>query len=229
VGLRVGLLVVGWLATGAHAGTLVGKIELPSLTRPEATHGFLDRVENPLAPLKPFSAAPQLVVELVGDEKPAAPPQVVWHLLGESFDRPVLAAPAGSEIVIRDDSKTARTLIATELGKTADTKLIPPGPVNPQGSKPFRAGDAGKVYSIGDPDAPHLKATLIVVNTLYVGYPDESGKFEILDVRPGAYKLRIWYQGKLIERPDDNVNVAAKGKTDFNPKLPAGAIAPAKK
>jgi hypothetical protein len=215
--------------SGASAGTLVGKVELPSLPRLEATHGFLDRVENPLAPLKPFSAAPQLVLELVGDEKPAAPPQIVWHLLGESFDRPVLAAPAGSEVVIRDESKTARTLIATELGKTVDTKLIPPGPVNPGGTKPFRSGDAGKVYAIGDADAPHLKATLIVVNTLYVGYPDEAGNYEIADVPPGSYKLRIWFAGKLVERPDDNVNVGARGKTAFNPKLPAGALAPAKK
>jgi hypothetical protein len=226
--LRCAFVLTG-LAGGAQAGTLVGKIELPSLTRPEVTHGFLDRVDNPLAPLKPFSVAPQLVVELLGDEKPAAPPQIVWHLLGESFDRPVLAAPSGSEIVIKDDSKTARTLIASELGKTTDTKLIPPGPINPSGNKSFRAGDAGKVYTIGDPDVPHLKVTLIIVNTLYVGYPDEAGKFEITDVAPGSYKLRIWYAGKLIARPDDNVTITAKGKTDFNPKLPAGALAPANK
>jgi hypothetical protein len=220
VRFRVALVVLGSLAsgTGARAGTLIGKVELPPAVRPEpASHGFLDRAENALAPVRPYSVAPQLVVELVGDEKPAAPPQVTWKMLGETFDRPVLAAPAGAEVVIKDESKTPRTLVAKE-----DAKLIPPGPLNPGGTKSFRANDAGKVYTIGDPDAPHLKGTLIVVNTLYVGYPDESGKFEITDVPAGAYKLRIWYRGQLIDRADDDVSVSARGKTDFNPKIPGG-------
>jgi len=206
-------------AVAARAGTLVGKLELPAAPeRPaQATHGFLDRVENPFALLKPYSITTQLVVELDGDEKPAAPPQVIWKLVGDSFERPVIAAPAGAEVVIRDDSKTARTLVAKE-----DGKLIPPGPINPNGTKPFRAGDAGKIYTIGDSDAPHLKGVLIVVNTQYIGYPDELGRFEITDVPPGSYKLRIWYGGKLLDRPDDDVTIAVKGKTDFNPKVPAG-------
>lgn len=213
------VLVCVCLATGgARAGTLVGKLELPAPPpRPEATtHGFLDRAENPLAPLRPYSVTPQLVVELDGDEKPAAPPQVTWRLLGESFERPVIAVPAGSEVVIRDDSKTAHTLVAKE-----DPKLLPPGPINPSGTKPFRVTKE-TVYTIGDPDAPHLHGTIIVVNTLYIGYPDESGRFEIADVPPGSYRLRIWYGGKLLDRPDDTVNVSAKGKTDVSPKVPAG-------
>ena len=205
--------------TLASAGTLVGKLELPAAPeRPEpAAKGFVDRVENPLAPVKGFSVAPQLVVELVGDEKPATGPQIVWRLVGESFERPVIAAPAGAEIVIKDDSKIARSLVAKE-----DPKLIPAGPINPGGTKPFRVNDAGKIYTIADSDAPHLHGTIIVVNTLYIGYPDESGKYEITDVPPGAYKLRVWYGGKLIDRPDEDINVSAKGKTNVDTKLPAG-------
>ena len=205
--------------TLASAGTLVGKLELPAAPeRPEpAAKGFVDRVENPLAPVKGFSVAPQLVVELVGDEKPATGPQIVWRLVGESFERPVIAAPAGAEIVIKDDSKIARSLAAKE-----DPKLIPAGPINPGGTKPFRVNDAGKIYTIADSDAPHLHGTIIVVNTLYIGYPDDSGKYEITDVPPGAYKLRVWYGGKLIDRPDEDINVSAKGKTNVDTKLPAG-------
>ena len=213
------LLVLICSAASVRAGTLVGKLELPAApARPEPpARGFLERAENPLLPVKPVAVTPRLVVELVGDEKPAAPPQVTWRLVGESFERPVVAVPAGSEVVILDNSKTARTLIAKE-----DPKLIPPGPINPSGTKPFRVTEAGKVYTIGDPDAPHLVGTLIVVNTLYVGYPDESGHFQIADVPPGAYRLRIWYGGQLLDRPDDSVNVSAKGKTEVNPRIPAG-------
>jgi len=213
---------------GAHAGTLVGKIDLPNVTDhpPSATKGFIDRVENPLAPLRPVNFAAQMVVVVEGEEKEAAPPQVNWELAGDSFTRPVIAAAAGSEIVIKDTSHTARTLVAKE-----DPKLIPAGPVNPQGTKPFRVPDAGKVYTIGDKDAPHLKGTIVVVNTRFIAYPDESGHFEIADIPPGNYKLKIFYKDKWLDRPDDSVDIAQKGKTEFNPKLPAGALtgAPAKK
>ena len=52
------------------------------------------------------------------------------------------------------------------------------------------------------------------------------GRFEINDIPPGSYKLKIWYHDAWIKRDDDSVTVAAKGKTDFNPKLPAGVFTP---
>jgi hypothetical protein len=184
--------------------------------------GFLDRAENPLALVKPMAPTQQMVVVLEGQEKPVSPPQVVIELLGETFSKKVVAAPAGAEVVIKNVSKTARTLVAAE-----DQKLIPQGPINPTGPKSFRVNDVGKVYSIGDKDAPHLRLKIVVVNTQYVGYPDEAGKFEIADVPPGSYKVKVWYQDNWVQREDETVNVAAKGKTDVNPKIPAGAYTPA--
>ena len=211
----------------AAAGNVVGKLDLPKLARPPApVKGFLDRMETPLADIKPWVPTNQIVVVLEGDEKPVSPPQVVIELLGETFSKKVVAAPAGAEVVIKNVSKAARTLVAAE-----DPKLIPQGPINPTGPKSFRATEVGKVYTIGDKDAPHLKLRIVVVNTQYVAYPDDSGKFEIANVPAGSYKLKIWYQDKWIAREDETVTVAAKGKTDVNPKIPATAFgaAPAKK
>jgi len=191
---------------------------------PLTTKGFLDRTENPLAPVKPPSPTTQMFVVLEGDEKPVSPPQVVIELLGETFSKKVAAAPAGSEVVIKNVSKTARTLVAPE-----DPKLIPQGPINPTGPKSFRVNDVGKVYSVGDKDAPHLRLKIVVVNTQYVAYPDEAGKFEIDGVPPGSYKVKVWYQDNWLAREDETVNVSAKGKTDVNPKIPAGAYTPAAK
>lgn len=215
------------LSAVAHAGTVTGKLDLPSQLPPRppvAVKGFLDRTENPLAPVKPPTPTNQMVVVLEGDEKPVSPPQVVVQLLGETFDKKVVAAPAGAEVVIKNTSKAARTLVAAE-----DAKLIPQGPINPTGPKSFRVNDVGKVYTIGDKDAPHLKLKVVVVNTQYVGYPDETGKFEIDNVPPGAYKVRVWYQDSWLQREDESVNVAAKGKTDINPKVPAAALTSAGK
>jgi hypothetical protein len=230
----IGMFRVTWawvfllpFAAAAHAGTVTGKLELPStpLPRPPLMQkGFLDRVENPLAPVKPPSATNQIVVVLEGDEKPVSPPQVVIDLLGETFSKKVVAAPAGAEVVIKNVSKTSRTLVAAE-----DAKLVPQGPINPTGPKSFRVNDVGKVYTIGDKDAPHLRLKIVVVNTQYVGYPDESGKFEIDNIPAGSYKVRVWYQDNWLTREDETINVSAKGKTDVNPKIPAGAFAPAAK
>jgi polysaccharide lyase family 4-like protein len=213
------------LATPAFAGELHGKIDLPSQLPerpPSATRGFIERTENPFMPVRGLDVTKQMIVIVEGDEKPVSPPQVNWELAGESFARPVVAAPTGAEVVIKDTSKTARTIVAKE-----DPKLIPSGPINPTGTKSFRVADAGKVYTIGDKDAPHLVGRLVVVNTQFIAYPDEAGRFEITDIPPGSYKLRIWYRDGWMQRDDDTVTVAAKGKTDFNPKVPAGAFAPA--
>lgn len=214
------------LAAAAHAGTVTGKLELPPPPPrpPLQVKGFLDRVENPLAPVKPVAPATQMVVVLEGDEKPVSPPQVAVELLGETFSKKVVAAPAGAEVLIKNVSKTARTLVAAE-----DPKLVPQGPINPTGPKSFRVTDVGKVYTIGDKDAPHLRLKIVVVNTQYVGYPDETGRFEVDNVPPGTYKVRVWYGDGWVQRDDEMISVAAKGKTDVNPKIPAGAFAPAAK
>ncbi|HEY5951241.1 MAG TPA: hypothetical protein VIV40_37370 [Kofleriaceae bacterium] len=213
-------------AATAQAGTVTGKLDLPPAPPrpPLQVKGFLDRVENPLAPVKPLSPTQQMVIVLEGSEIPVSPPQVVIELLGESFSRRVVAAPAGAEVLIKNVSKTARTLVAAE-----DPKLIPQGPINPTGPKSFRVTDVGKVYSVGDKDAPHLKLKIVVVNTQYVAYPDDSGKFEVDNVPAGTYKVKVWYHDAWLQREDESINVSAKGKTDVNPKIPAGAFTPAAK
>lgn len=206
------------LASGtAVAGPVGGKLELPPSPprAPSATKGFIERVENPLAPARQVSVTPHMVVVLEGDAKPTAPGQVTWALLGESFARPVLAVPAGAEVVIRNESHVARTLVAAE-----DPKLVPAGPINPKGTKSFRPTEPGKTFTFGDADAPHLTGTIVVVNTPYVGFVDDNGKFEIDDVAEGTYKLRIFYRDRWLDGAT-NVTVGGRSKTEVNPKVPS--------
>ncbi len=218
---RVSLLsftVVGAVAGNGLAGNVSGRIELPPPPErpPVMSKGFLDRVENPLAPVKPPAVAPHLLVVLEGDAKPESPAQVSWDLVGESFARPVIGVPVGAEVVIKNVSKTARSLVAAE-----DPKLIPSGPINPTGPKSFRPTEAN-IYTIGDRDAPHLKGTVVVVNTKYIATVDATGKFDFGDVPEGSYKLRVFFKSGWLDRPDDAVNVPAKGKHEVSAKIPAG-------
>src|SRR5882724_2294712 len=138
---------LGAPARGGGAGsTVYGKLELPPAPEraPVVAKGFVDRVENPLADIRKPGLAPYLVVALESNAKSeAAPAQVNWDLVGESFARPVIAVPVGAEIVIKNQTKVARTIAAVE-----DPKLIT-GPLNPTGTKSFRATQAA-IYTIAD-------------------------------------------------------------------------------
>ncbi|HVK82975.1 MAG TPA: hypothetical protein VM513_02660 [Kofleriaceae bacterium] len=224
---RLAVVVFGSLIAAANvagAGTVIGKLELPSAPErpPSGTRGFLDRVENPLAPARRLAVTAEMIVVLEG-AKPSAPGQVTWELVGDSFARRVVGVPLGAEVVIKNVTRnTARTLVAAE-----DPKLIPAGPINPTGSKSFRPAAAGQVFTVGDKDAPHLKGVLVVVDSPYVANVDDNGKFEIDNVAEGSYKLRVFYKNAWLDVTTD-VTVG-KGKTEVNPKVPALPVAPGKK
>jgi hypothetical protein len=229
LGLSVGIAgVVAVFAGPSLAGTVAGKLELPPPRErpPVIAKGFLGRVENPLADIKKLNIAPYLVVVLEGEAaSTAAPPEVRWDLVGESFVRPVIAVPVGAEVVIKNQTKVPRMIGAVE-----DPKLIV-APLNPTGSRSFRASQPA-VYTIADRDAPHLRGKIVVVPTLHVATVDDNGRFEIADVPDGTYKLRVFYYdpyGEAHGRKSEwlplasEVVVASKGKpnrTEVNAKLP---------
>lgn len=235
VNIIAGLLVssagTGW------AGTVAGKLELPPAPErgPVIAKGFVDRVENPLAEIKKPNLAPYLVVTLepsdAGQKSDAAPAQVNWDLVGESFARPVIAVPVGAEVVIKNQTRTPRTIAAAE-----DPKLIS-GPLNPAGAKSFRATQPA-IYTVGDKDAPYLRGKIVVVATPHVASLDDSGRFEMTDVPDGSYKLRVFYYDPIAEAHGKHsdwlaftadVTVSQKtrpNRTEVNAKLPAADLSP---
>jgi hypothetical protein len=215
------ILAIALLLTPAiaAAGNVSGKIDLPpggAGAPPVRSKGFLDRSDNPHLPARAMDPMPQLVVVLVGGDAPAsAPPQVVWELLGESFARPVLPVAAGTPVLIKNLGKGSPVLRATEA-----PDLIQPGPINPRAGKELKVG-AGPVYTITDPSAPYLVGRIVVMPSRLFATPDSAGRFDIADVPPGAYTLRIWFRDGWIERADDAITVAG-GRKEINPKIPAG-------
>jgi hypothetical protein len=232
--MRLGppLGIVGVLAASAvpsAAGTVVGKLELPAGERPPVVaKGFLDRSENPLAEVKRLSLAPYFLVALEGgDGPPTAPAEVTWDIVGESFSRPVIGVATGAQVVIHNLTKVPRTITAAE-----DAKLLNGGPLNPTGSRSFRAG-APATYTVHDQDSPYLRGQVVVVATGHVATIDDAGRFELADVPDGTYKLRIFYAdpagkagGWLATTTE--VTVAGKarsGKTEVTAKVTAADLA----
>lgn len=212
------------MTTAAYANPVHGKLELPAAPeRPlPSVRGFVDRVENPKKPIQAPAVTPYLLVVLESDSaKPDSPGQVKWELAGDSFAKPVIGVPVGAQVVIKNSSHTARTLVALE-----DAKLIQNGLINPKvGERSFTVTEA-KVYTITDKDAPHLVGKVVVVNTPYIANVElvnGVAKFEF-DAPEGSYKLRIFYKDRWLDQTEA-VTVAAKGKTE--PSIKIGSLAAA--
>ena len=220
--LACGLVIA---AAPAAMADVTGKLELPPAATPPLVYkGFLDRVDNPILPVRAFDPTPFLVVVLVPATPPAAANSTAsWDLLGESFAKPLLVVRTGTEVTIKNKSKRAVTLAAAE-----DPGLLTAGPINISGTRALTPKTAG-VFTLSDKDIPHLRGWLVVVDSPYFAMTGRDGSFELKDVPPGEYKVRVWYQDGWLARADESVTVPARGDVSVSPKVPAGFKLEAKK
>lgn len=216
-------IVLASLCGPAGAVPVAGKLELPPTPeRPKpAVRGFIDRVENTELPVLPYDVGSYLLVVLENDTtRPESGGQVPWELVGESFRWPVLGAPLGAQVVIKNVSTTARTLVALE-----DPKLLQTGMINPKiGERTFTMANP-RVFTITDKDAPHLVGRVVGVATSYIAHVQVSGttgKFDLGDVVEGTYTLRVFYKDHWLT-DTATVTVPAKirgrGKYEVSAKI----------
>jgi hypothetical protein len=214
-------IVLGAGASAARAGSVSGKLELPPAEKRDAaaTRGYLDPVDNAILPVLPYNPTPFMLVVLEAQQpiEVAAPPQASYELRGESFVRPVLGVVKGQEVVIRNSSLQARTLVAQE-----DPALIPKGTLNVTGSKSFRVAEAGKIYTIVDASVPHLRGCIVSVATPYHATPDRDGRFSFDDVPAGSYKARVFYRDRwLTAEASVSVPGGPRAKAEVRISIPA--------
>lgn len=222
--LLVGLLGLAGLAAfpaPAAAGTVTGRLDLPVGEKrdPPATRGYLEAAENTILPVQPFNPTPFMLVVLEAQQPidVAAPPQANYELRGEGFVRPVLAVVKGQEVVIRNSSLQARTLVAQEA-----PDLIPKGTLNVTGSKSFRVAEAGKIYTIVDASVPHLRGCIVSVASPYHVTPDREGRFSFDDVPAGTYKARVFFRDRwLAAESSVSVPSGSRGKAEVRIPIPA--------
>lgn len=221
---RAVVLLLAVLAVGrsAHAGTVTGRLDFPPGDKREAsaTRGYLDAVDNAILPVPAASPAPEMVVVLEG----AAPsadsqtlPRVVYELRGESFSRPIIAVQKGQEIELKNVGQMPRNLHIKE-----DANLLPKGTLNVTGTKSFRLAEAGKVYTLVDPAAPHLVGRVLAIATPYRAYPDKDGRFSFENVAEGTYKVRVFFRDRYLA-PETSVTVpgGSRGKVETRLSIPA--------
>ena len=93
VAVACALLVTA--AAPALAGKVTGELELsaPAGKPPLRGKAYLDRIENPYKAPRDVDPFPYMIVVLEGDaaKMPEPPPQEAWDLVGDRFDRPLIA------------------------------------------------------------------------------------------------------------------------------------------
>jgi hypothetical protein len=228
------MVLAGALAATAAADVTGTVTVLGNAGRPPLRgKAFLDRTENPFTGGRMVDPMPQIAVVLTPTGETAAPPastapQEHWHLLGESFDRPLIVVAAGTEVVIHNDGRRAPSLYIE-----GDQDRLPPTPLNSGGERAFKAETAGAALTIRDQDTAHLTGTVLVVDTPYFRVPGKDGKFTISGMPDGSYVARVWYRtgwiadpGELADgeepKPLEKEVSVRDGKAKLEIQLPAG-------
>jgi hypothetical protein len=220
--LVAGLVATLALATTtapAIAGTVTGKVAIDATrfgSRPAPPNqGFLGRIENPLAPIKPFDPLPYMIVVLEGpgEGEPNQPKLVRYDIVGESFERPVTAVLLNTDIELHNSGRGAPVIAAD--GKP---DLVPADPINPGGGHTIKASTAGLLV-LRAQKAAHLVGRVLVLPHRFFATVNAKGEFSLDDVPAGRWTVRIWYKDGWLERTDETIDVGTKGKTNVEPKV----------
>lgn len=176
---------------------------------PQRSHGFLPRAKNPLKPVRAYDPLPYMVVVLEGDVATtgAASDPVRYTLVGEAFDKPLLAVSAGTKVEIRNAGARSPRLYSPVAAK-----LLPGTPINPTDSLMVTVSSTNTLITIRDRDSIHLIGRLVAFPHSLFAQPDDDGKVVIDDVPEGTYTVKVWYRdGWLKIRP---ITVEVNGGTE---------------
>jgi hypothetical protein len=63
---------------------------------------------------------------------------------------------------------------------------------------------------------PDMEGYIMVLQNPYFAIPDEGGRYQIINVPPGRYTLKLWYTRMEGEPQQITVNVGQETVADFN-------------
>ena len=63
---------------------------------------------------------------------------------------------------------------------------------------------------------PDMEGYILVLQNPYFAIPDEEGKYQVIDVPPGRYTLKIWYARMEGDPQQITINIGQETVADFN-------------
>ena len=219
---------IGTIALGAPGNGLVeGDIALPpaGVEEPAIAHpGYVPRIKNPITELRPFDPRPECVVVLDGgpadgEAGKATSPQTL-KLGVAAFSPPILPVVLGTDIVIKNVSRTTHPIYSPDAPDLLDSEA----PIGAGGDRKITLKEPFKPIRLLSRDAPHLEGRVIAVPTKYFARLDRGGSFKIDDVPPGKWTVKIWYRDGWLPTTQV-VEVVAKGTPRVKITLPERVLA----
>lgn len=133
-------------------------------------------------------SAKDAVVYLVG----AAKPRPLAHFMVDQRDRMfiphVSVVPVGTTVDFPNNDNVFHNVFAEYQAKRFDLGMYPRGTVKHQTfDKPGLVAIMCSVHS-------EMGAFIMVVDTPYYAVADKQGHFDIKDVPPGNYQLKVWHE-----------------------------------
>lgn len=217
----VGALLLGLLLAGdrpALASPVEGLLQLPADFEPDkpefSAPGYWFDLSNEVLKKRPPLVDPRqkMVVVLEGSglvKTDLVKPEL--HLKDARLWPPVLPVRPGQTITVKNEDRHLHRLKpATGPAFMQELPL-------PQGTSGTLSLKDEGTYPLTCVEMPHIAATIVVADAPIMVLPDEKGAFQIPDVPPGRYTLRVLFRGAAIHR--QAVEVESK-KTQITVALP---------
>lgn len=181
-------LLVGRPAAQQRA-SVHGRVEIGVPIHTRRPSGAYATRALPVTPLAPPSEVRNVVVYLKdAPAHPPAPTHAEIRQQNETFVPHVIAVPVGSVVDFPNDDPIYHNVFSLSKAKSFNLGRYPKGE-----SRPVKFDKPGVVKVFCDIHS-HMSATVIVFNNPWYAIPDESGRFELVDVPPGDHEVTAWHE-----------------------------------
>ena len=196
----------------ANGGRVVGRVlldgaapEAPDFAVPEDATLCLGAVDNDRLLVGPDGGLGWAVVRLVGVKKGKPFPtltdeQRLVDQIGCRYTPHVVALPVGTEVLFRNSDPTPHNVRVEDTTGAIMLNVAQPA----QGSVDILVVDRIGPMSVGCDYHPWMNAYVFGVDNPYVVVTGADGAFELTDVPPGEYELRVWLNGFTPQPMKDN-------------------------
>jgi plastocyanin len=120
------------------------------------------------------------------------------------YDPHVLLVPYGESMTITNSDAVLHNVHAYDMAARGRTSFNIAQPIRGQRTnvKPERFKGPGFYEVACDAGHPWMSAHVVVAGHPYYAITDVNGRFELTDVPPGAYRIRMWHEGVRVIRTE---------------------------
>lgn len=158
---------------------------------------------------------PRAVVYVAG-LKDGKPPEKKTTLeqTGKSFNPHVLAVVVGTVVDFPNHDEVLHNVFSLYHGKRFDLGLYPPG------SKKSILFDKPGIHAIFCNIHPQMNGYILTLENPYFAITGEKGEYEIKNLPPGDYKLKVWHES--LGEQELKVSLTPGGKVALDVILKKG-------